>query len=99
MQDTELITQITQLLKVASHPNPTHWETKLDFTNTREDNDITHLNRIAIKRYWQHELRKVPTGTLYERLILAYNDNNKIWIDLFRSAVMPTIMKYNLGLD
>lgn len=99
MYDAELINEITQLLKEAGHPNPTHWETKLDFTNTREDNDVTHLNRIAIKRYWQRELRKAPIGTLYERLILAYSDNNRIWLQLFKSSLIPTIIKYNLGSE
>ena len=94
--DIDLIDEIIKILESAKHPNPSKWAQ--DYTMNEALTAHPKLQRFLINRYWRIQLGLCPVSTTRERFSLVDTGSFDDYLNIFRVAVAPSIVKYNLAL-
>lgn len=92
--DIDLVEQITQLLVSAGHPHPTAWQQRPQIQEAKPAHP--KLQRFLINRYWRTVLGLCAENTTRERYCLIDTGSDEEYLKIFKEAVAPSIVKYNL---
>lgn len=93
--DTDLVHAVTELLKESNHPDPMNWEAGLAMANPRLLGP--KLQRFLINRYWRVQLGMCADDTTSARFCLFESGEDREYLDVFKTNVIPYIMKNQLG--
>lgn len=92
--DIDLVSEITNLLKVAGHSNPYKWQ---DHPTVMEALGAhPKLQRFLINRYWRIQLSNLAVSTTRERYCLIDTGEYTDYLKIFNDAIIPTIIKNNI---
>jgi hypothetical protein len=93
--DIDLVQEITALLVKANHPNPTNWSGQLAMKEPHLEGP--KLQRFLINRYWRVKMGMCPDNSTMERFCLIDSGEDKEYLAIFETNILPFIIKNNLG--
>ena len=93
-EDLDLIQCVTQILMELGHPTPGSWESNPVLADAMNANP--KLQRFLINRHWRTVLGMSSENTTRERYCLLDTGEDTEYLQIFRDAVGPTIVKLGL---
>ena len=90
-----LIQCISEALRKANHPHPTHWETELMRPGLAQSS--TEEQRHFISGYWRIKVGLCNADSTTERFCLHGGGDDKTYIKNFIAYVVPFIVHNKLG--
>ena len=92
--EIDLISEITSILQSLSHVNPSGWLNGSEIQEAVGKN--SKFQRFLINRYWRIRLGMCQESTTRERYCLIDTGEDAEYLQIFRDAVAPTIVRLGL---
>jgi hypothetical protein len=93
--DTDLVAEVSKLLKEAGHSNPFSWEQQLGVVDSHRIGP--KLQRFLINRYWRLKMGLCRADSTMERYCLIESGEDKDYLEIFKVNILPFIIKNNVG--
>lgn len=92
--EIDLISEITSILQSLNHINPSGWLAGNEIQEALGKN--SKFQRFLINRYWRIRLGMCQESTTRERYCLIDTGEDTEYLQIFRDAVAPTIVRLGL---
>ena len=92
--EIDLISAITNILQSLNHTNPSGWLSGSEIQEALGKN--SKFQRFLINRYWRIRLGMCQESTTRERYCLIDTGEDTEYLQIFRDAVAPTIVRLGL---
>jgi ABC-type uncharacterized transport system permease subunit len=92
--DIDLVSEITNILASVGHKSPSAWVS--DPIVQEAIGQHPKLQRFLINRFWRTQLGLCLESTTRERYCLVDTGIDTVYLEIFRIAVAPSIVKLNI---
>lgn len=92
--DLDLLNEVSKLLENAGHPSPNKWTQSSLLVDAIYA--APKLQRFLINRFWRVSLGNCSENTSKERYCLVDNGQDTVYLQIFKDAIVPSIIKYKL---